>query len=158
MRESPFIAVQSHLNRAAYDQAAEEMKSLDQALQESAEGLTLWSFIYLKGNDWQHLEETGRELRQKAPQDPRGIYCVAESLFRRDRAKEAIEIFREAEPLFQDRVKFLYTLSRMHVGAKEFEKALQIMEEAYALSPGIKDTALFDQDFEPIWLGLIDQQ
>lgn len=156
MTESPFNVVEHWLERLAYDQAAEEMKRLDPAVQNCLEGLHIWALISEKRSDWQALEQFGKSLQRKDPGDPGGWFRVAESLHRRGRSKEAVSVLLEAESLYKKRSEFLYLLSRLHCGAGEPQQALLLMEEAYCLAPKVKDYALQDRDFEPIWLQLID--
>src|SRR4051812_25202461 len=106
MTGSPFKAVKHWLQRSAYDHAAEEMKQLDPAVQESIEGLHLWAFISEKRADWEGLAEFGRKLQRQDPQDSGGWFCIAESLHRRGRSEEAITTIKEAEPLFKNRAEF----------------------------------------------------
>jgi predicted Zn-dependent protease len=140
------LAAQGYLELGMFSEVWKELHNLPAEELGNVEVLEIFVLSLMGERRWDDALTVARRLRSERPDAPGGYIHEAYCLHELGRTHEALQVLHEGPASLQQRPVFFYNAGCYHARLGEFDKAMAMLEQSFAMDATLKKSARHDPD------------
>jgi tetratricopeptide (TPR) repeat protein len=149
-----FEAAQGYAELGMFEEANEELESVDPFNRTTPEVLRIRAAIYRGLEKWELLRTVTLRLTRLEPETVQWVVSLAYATRRSISIEFARDILFAAKSLFPEEAVIPFNLACYCCQLGELDTAKDYLGQAFGIDPQWRATALEDKDLKPLWTSL----